>query len=403
MSPLLFLLVLPAVQAAAPTGKPVAPTVQSEVIAATGLLSGARPVHSEGYVMSGATGALFDGFATEDSQWEPSMGDDVSMVIQLAEPFDLDRLEVVNSFNERLYPGISVKKLRLEVGASPSGPFQPWREVSLKKGNAPQSFDLEPKKKVRYLRITLLENHGNKEYWSLAELAVYGRRSTPRSKIDFTGVWDTAFGPMRLVQQGQRVTGCYGDGSHLVEGTVEGPIYFGTYDESGYRGAMAFALTSEGDLAGVYGNNITDSKRENRWDGKRMASSELVCGKKENAIADELEEKGRVILRGILFDTGKDVIRAESIPVLESLAKAMAAGGKRSYIIEGHTDDRGGDALNQKLSEQRSASVKKWLTSHGVNAERLKAVGFGQSRPAMANDSEAGRAANRRVEVAVGE
>lgn len=205
---------------------------------------------------------------------------------------------------------------------------------------------------------------------------------------------------MRLEQKGDRITGCYGDGSFLVEGTAEGPVFFGTYTEGDSRGLMAFALTSEGDLAGVYGNDLY-SNRSSRWDGVKMARSPLKCGARKDELANELKETGRVVLRGIFFDTGKDVIKSESLPTLEDLARAIKEGGEAKYVIEGHTDNRGGEAFNQKLSHKRAESVKKWLTEHGVDGTALKTVGYGQSRPAMSNDSEAGRAANRRVEVAV--
>jgi OOP family OmpA-OmpF porin len=79
----------------------------------------------------------------------------------------------------------------------------------------------------------------------------------------------------------------------------------------------------------------------------------------------------------------------------------MKQQGKSRYLIEGHTDDRGGAAMNQGLSERRAASVKAWLVKAGIDAGRLETKGFGMSKPALPNDSEAGRAANRRVEVAV--
>jgi outer membrane protein OmpA-like peptidoglycan-associated protein len=87
--------------------------------------------------------------------------------------------------------------------------------------------------------------------------------------------------------------------------------------------------------------------------------------------------------------------------VLQELARALKGPAGRRYLIEGHTDDRGGEAMNQELSERRAARVKAWLVEAGVDGERLETKGLGQTRPALPNDSEAGRAANRRVEVAI--
>ncbi len=386
------LLFMPALVLAAPAAE--------EEIDALSLLAGARELLENG-VRSNASSSLNDGLPTEGSQWEPQkQGETLSIFFELAEPFDLTRGVVVNSFNEASYPGISVKKLRLEYGPTLHGPWKPLSEVSLKKGNAPQKFAFKEVKGVRYLRLTLLENYGEKEWWSLAELSVFGRRSKPRAKVEFNGFWDTSYGPMRLEQKGERITGCYGDGSYLVEGTVEGPIFFGTYVEGETRGAMAFALTAEGDISGVYGSNL-NATRDTRWDGEKAANLTLKCAARKDDLSDELKEHGRVVLRGIYFDTGKDLIKSESLPTLEALAKAIKEGGETAYVIEGHTDDRGGATFNQGLSGKRAASVKKWLTEHGVDGKALKTIGYGQSRPAMPSDSEAGRAANRRVEVAV--
>lgn len=391
--PIVGILFLPAAALAAPA---------SEEIDALSLLSGARQLIEGSGAPTNDSTALNDGLATKDSQYEPEKRKDESkaLVIELAEKFDLNRVEAVNSFSERDYPGISTKKLRLEQGSTRSGPWTPLVDVALQKGTARQKFDFKPATGVRYVRVTFLENYGNAEYWSLADLAVYGRRTAPRAKIDFTGQWETDFGPMKLVQQGGRISGCYSDGSFLIEGVAEGPIFFGTYTENQVTGAMALALTAEGDLAGVYGTDITGKDRNTRWDGRKVAGTGPACGAR-NTIQETLEKNGRVALRGILFDTGKDVIKSESVPVLQLLASAIKEGAAAGYLIEGHTDDRGGEASNQTLSEKRAASVKAWLVSHGVDAAKLKPVGYGQTRPAMDNVSEAGRAANRRVEVAI--
>ena len=65
--------------------------------------------------------------------------------------------------------------------------------------------------------------------------------------------------------------------------------------------------------------------------------------------------------------------------------------------IQGHTDNVGSEAFNQRLSENRANAVKEYLISKGISADRLKAVGYGQSNPIAPNDTEEGRAMNRRV------
>jgi OOP family OmpA-OmpF porin len=72
-----------------------------------------------------------------------------------------------------------------------------------------------------------------------------------------------------------------------------------------------------------------------------------------------------------------------------------------NVVIEGHTDSVGTAAYNKKLSQQRAEAVKKYMVEKGIDANRLKAQGFGEVRPIASNDTEEGRQQNRRVEAAV--
>ncbi|XXF77922.1 OmpA family protein [Myxococcaceae bacterium GXIMD 01537] len=354
---------------------------------------------------------LFDGRAERDSQWEPARtAPTIGAILQLAEPFDLTRAEAVNSFSEESYRGISTRRLRLEHGPSPKGPWKRLAERTLRRGTQRQPIPLARNQATRYLRVTLLENYGEESWWGLAELSVYGRRSQPRP-VDFTGAWSTPRGELALSQQGERVTGCFGTGKGdgaTLEATVEGPVLFGTYvertagtEEPQGRGSLALTLTAEGELSGVWAHDVDGKERLDRWDAKRLPEATLVCERPEKDVGAELEKSGRVVLRGILFEPGGDVLRPESEPVLRELAQAMKQNAERRYRIEGHTDDRGSASKNVELSTLRAARVKAWLVEAGVDAARLEAQGLGPEKPARPNDSEAGRAANRRFEVSV--
>ena len=72
--------------------------------------------------------------------------------------------------------------------------------------------------------------------------------------------------------------------------------------------------------------------------------------------------------------------------------------GIKRMSIEGHTDNRGAAEMNKTLSQRRANSVMNWLTQHGVEGERLEAHGYGLEKPIDTNDTDQGRAANRRVE-----
>lgn len=111
-------------------------------------------------------------------------------------------------------------------------------------------------------------------------------------------------------------------------------------------------------------------------------------------------EKGAVLqLNNIFFDVNASALRPESFPELDRLAKAMSSTPSMRVEIAGHTDNRGNDALNTRLSMQRAEAVRSYLTStRNVAAERLVAKGYGKSKPVATNDTDEGRQLNRRVE-----
>ncbi|MFO0674029.1 MAG: OmpA family protein [Polyangiaceae bacterium] len=111
-------------------------------------------------------------------------------------------------------------------------------------------------------------------------------------------------------------------------------------------------------------------------------------------------ENGRVdVLQQVHFQTGSDKILPDSFPMLQEIANLLKVNqGIKRMSIEGHTDDRGNDDMNMKLSQKRSDSVMRWLSEHGVEGSRLEAHGFGETKPIADNKTDKGRAANRRVE-----
>jgi outer membrane protein OmpA-like peptidoglycan-associated protein len=118
-----------------------------------------------------------------------------------------------------------------------------------------------------------------------------------------------------------------------------------------------------------------------------------------NGVEQQLKSEGRARLYGILFDRDSDHLKDESKPTLDSLIAAAKEQPTWSFGIEGYTDNVGGDAHNQTLSEKRAASVKAYLVAAGVPASRLTTQGFGTTKPVASNDTELGRSQNRRVEI----
>lgn len=107
--------------------------------------------------------------------------------------------------------------------------------------------------------------------------------------------------------------------------------------------------------------------------------------------------KKSIVLRGINFDFDKSNIKPEAEPVLDAAAEVLKENPDVRVRVGGHTDSVGADAYNQGLSERRANSVRDYLVSHGIDASRLTAVGFGESQPVADNGTADGRAQNRRV------
>jgi outer membrane protein OmpA-like peptidoglycan-associated protein len=111
--------------------------------------------------------------------------------------------------------------------------------------------------------------------------------------------------------------------------------------------------------------------------------------------------KKRIILRGVNFDFDKSNIRADARPVLDEAIDTLKEYGDIRVSVEGHTDSRGTDAYNQGLSIRRANSVADYLEDGGISRSRMEISGFGESRPVASNDTDDGRAQNRRVELNV--
>jgi len=118
-----------------------------------------------------------------------------------------------------------------------------------------------------------------------------------------------------------------------------------------------------------------------------------------SAWAAEIGKTGHAAVYGIEFDTGKATLKPASEKVLGDVLSLLQAQPDWKMKIEGHTDSTGTKAGNMTLSQQRAAAVVAWLVKKGIPAERLTAVGFGDSKPVADNATDEGRARNRRVEL----
>jgi len=106
-----------------------------------------------------------------------------------------------------------------------------------------------------------------------------------------------------------------------------------------------------------------------------------------------------VLIEGANFATRSAKLLNTSETKLNEVVDAAKQHPEIKLEVSGHTDSRGSNAYNQKLSEHRAAAVKEYLVKHGVAADRISTVGYGETKPLADNNSDAGRDANRRVEV----
>ncbi|BCW88420.1 Peptidoglycan-associated lipoprotein [Alphaproteobacteria bacterium SO-S41] len=117
-------------------------------------------------------------------------------------------------------------------------------------------------------------------------------------------------------------------------------------------------------------------------------------------MAKTLKEECHVALYGVLFDFNKSTLKPESDGVLQRVFDLMQKEPDLRLEVQGHTDNVGSDEYNQTLSEARAQSVMDWLIVRGIAPDRLTSKGYGETIPVASNDDDAGRAKNRRVEIA---
>jgi outer membrane protein OmpA-like peptidoglycan-associated protein len=199
---------------------------------------------------------------------------------------------------------------------------------------------------------------------------------------------------LALVMSGSALaTGCSMNKSQkgAIIGAVAGAgagAAIGANNGSTVRGALAGAIVG-GAAGAIIGNQMDQQARELR----------------QNIPGARVERVGEGIAvtfeSGLLFDFDSDVVRAQAATNLRNLASSLGKYPNTDVLIVGHTDATGADAYNQALSERRASSAASFIAREGVPRARVRAVGRGETEPIAANDSDASRAQNRRVEIAI--
>lgn len=107
----------------------------------------------------------------------------------------------------------------------------------------------------------------------------------------------------------------------------------------------------------------------------------------------------KLVLDGVNFDFDKATLRQEDIAIIDKDVTGLDKWGNVNIEVAGHTDSRGSDKYNMKLSQRRAEAVRNYLISKGIAADRLTAKGYGESQPVADNATDEGRFKNRRVEL----
>jgi OOP family OmpA-OmpF porin len=153
-------------------------------------------------------------------------------------------------------------------------------------------------------------------------------------------------------------------------------------------------LSVEGSRAGAA--TVLDVVRPKTIDAGKVSPASA------SAMADGLKAVGRIAIYGVNFDTGKADIRPDSNPQLAEMGKLLKSQPSLKVLIVGHTDNQGEFAANLVLSQRRAEAIVAALShEYGIAAARLRPFGDANAAPVASNDTDAGRARNRRVELVV--
>ena len=405
----------PAMAAAKPT-QTIAPIASSAAapVVQPNLLSFANgtimPDHFEGERVT-APILMIDGSPVQN--WVGD-GKPQSFVFELPQSATIRTLEFDDDTGGMGGVDSGIRELTVEV--SDSSASTGYREIftgSLEKGVNGQRFNVAKPLPGRWLRANFKSNHGG-EWFSLAEIRAFGDAPPPQLATTIGGAYTSVWGSYNVVQHGTQISGCFqpsGQSSQPatfsggIEGNV-GKILYVETDADGAPGKPTPALlvfARDGGrmffaVVNAYGNGLDEFRDVPRTQPVAAACKGNTADV-DTSLAGALDKDGRVTVYGINFDFNSAQIRPESDGVLTQMVDMLKAKPELAIRIEGHTDDMGGDAFNQTLSDKRANAVKARLMSAGIADDRLQAVGKGAVAPIASNATDIGRAQNRRVEL----
>lgn len=164
-----------------------------------------------------------------------------------------------------------------------------------------------------------------------------------------------------------------------------------------YPEGIRYLRSVEADIDAIWAMDFDKDGNVDMTDGDPWIAEDPDGFQDEDGIP---EPKPYPVLDSVLFDTDKDVLKAEYKGYLKGVADMMDNGYKEATLyLTAHTDSDASDEYNQALSQKREAAVKSFLMSEGIAASRIMSSALGESKPAADNSSAAGKAQNRRVEL----
>jgi len=337
-------------------------------------------------------------------------------VLELPERTELTRIGFDSdgmNFDEK-----AAKSVKVEVSdTSAVAGFTTVLETRLEQARDAQDFTLSRPATGRWVRLTVLDNYGS-EYSGMTGFRGYGRQLTHTAAMpDVSGTYEGAsgWGVVHLKQVGTRVIGCYEYRDGVVAGGVAGNLLKLQMIEQVYGGGQEnqlglFAVSSDGRT--LYGLTRAENSQidgYNAWYSGEKISDDIgdcpgIPGWRQGAavgsqLSGQLSQSGRARLDGVNFDFNAATLQAASRPLLDQVIQMLKDNPDWRVALEGHTDNIGGEAFNQTLSSARAETVRAYLQAGGIAPDRLTASGFGYGRPVASNDSQGGRAQNRRVEI----
>ena len=274
------------------------------------------------------------------------------------------------------------------------------------------------------LQLQITSNWDDADFAELMEFQAFGVEiPTEAPNPDYGGVFETYWGRFYVVGKSDEIRGCYDHDGGTFSGAADGGFLNIEWREDGPQiGKAVMAVTPERDA--FNGFWYENGALAGTWSGKRVPDGELpycaetVFGIRANdqgeplpnaeaeissRVERSLDQDGRAVLYGLLFDVDSATIRPDSVDVLEQLESWLRKNPGAVVQIEGHTDSDGDDAYNVDLSLRRAQSVIGWLSERGLPTDSYSSKGFGEMSPVADNATSHGKSLNRRVEVRVGD